>query len=226
MSVRERNRAAQRARILDSASELFANRGFEDVTVAEIAEAAGVARATVFNHFRSKHGLVEEITQQVLQFYLGMLERALANETATTSALVRALFEQMGAGIEIARSFYRGVFREIAKLGLGLDEGGPGQRSTELALDQLEKLFARGQERGEIRIEASPQALASAFTALVNGTITHWLYADSGTQLRVRMAGAADVLLGPVAAPGEGLRPGESLPDLASSESSPSGRSD
>ena len=132
-----------------------------------------------------------------------MLEESLADETSSTQAIMRSLFEEMADGIEKARSFYRGVFREIAKLTLGLDEGGPGQRSTELALSQLEKLIARGQERGELRRDHSPGALASAFTSLVNGTIAHWLYADTGAPLRDRMAAAADIFLSPVSAGSE-----------------------
>ena len=54
--------------ILTAARDLFTERSFDDVTMAEIATAAGVARATVFNQFSSKHGLVDAITEQVLSF--------------------------------------------------------------------------------------------------------------------------------------------------------------
>src|SRR3989442_7420371 len=62
---REQNRDQQRERILDAARSLFAIRGFDSVTMAELAEVAGVARATVFNHFGSKVALVEAITENV-----------------------------------------------------------------------------------------------------------------------------------------------------------------
>src|SRR5215510_11505174 len=121
----------QRARIVDAAGELFATRGFDDVTMAEIADAAGVARATVFNHFRSKRALVEAITESVIEFYEAMLDNALADEKTPTPQLVLALFEQMGEGIENDRRFFREVFREIARIQLGLDEGSLAQRANE-----------------------------------------------------------------------------------------------
>ena len=113
--LRERNREDQRARILDTAFELFASRGFDDVTVTDVAESAGVARATVFNHFDSKKGLIEAITTLVLGFYHGMLDNALAQPDVPTPVLLRALFDQMASGIENTRRFQRGVFREIAR---------------------------------------------------------------------------------------------------------------
>jgi AcrR family transcriptional regulator len=193
-----RGRDDQRARIVEAARRLFASRGPDEVTMAEVAKDAGVARATVFNHFGSKHALIEAITEDVIAFYQVMLRNALADEATPTPVLVRALFEQMGSGIEEDRRFYRGVFREIAKVRLGLDEGGVGQRAGEEALGLLVKLLARGQERGELSRAHRPEDLASGFDSLVNGTITHWLYGDASESLRERMRRAAEVFLGPV----------------------------
>ena len=93
---REPDRDAQRSRIVDAALALFGSRGFDAVTMAEVAAQAGVARATVFNHFGSKHALVEAIIERVLDYWAGMLERALADEKTSTPTLVRALFDHMG----------------------------------------------------------------------------------------------------------------------------------
>ncbi|GLZ46424.1 TetR family transcriptional regulator [Actinomycetospora sp. NBRC 106375] len=48
---RERKKAATRRALADAALELFLARGYEDVTVAEIAAAADVSVTTLFNHF-------------------------------------------------------------------------------------------------------------------------------------------------------------------------------
>jgi AcrR family transcriptional regulator len=212
-SRRQRNRAQQRERILGAAFELFAARGFDDVTVEDVARAAGVARATVFNHFSSKQGLVEAITVQVLRAYEAMLDAALADAETPVPRLLRALFEGMGAGIENARRFQRGVFREIARLQLGFDEGGPTDRVNAANHERLVKLFARGQERGEIRRDHAPETLAAALTCLANGTITRWLFEETADPLRERMRGAIDALLSPVAAAAHDADPAP-LPDL------------
>lgn len=55
--LRLRKKLATRQRISDVATSLFAARGFDRVTVAEVAEAAGVSTMTVFNHFPRKEDL-------------------------------------------------------------------------------------------------------------------------------------------------------------------------
>jgi AcrR family transcriptional regulator len=55
--LRERKKAQTRRAISDVATRLFMERGFEAVTVAEVAEAAGVSIKTVFNYFGSKEEL-------------------------------------------------------------------------------------------------------------------------------------------------------------------------
>jgi len=198
-SRREHNRGEQRKRILAAAVRLFSERGVGNVTVTDVAAQAGVSRATVFNHFGTKHALVEGIAEDAIDHFRQMLINALADTKAPTQALVRALFEETGAAIEEDRRFYRDVFQEVAKVRVSLDKGGPGQRATWEALRLLAELFARGQGRGEISRDYRPEELASAFESLANGTLTHWLYADARGSLRDRMGRAAEVLLGQVA---------------------------
>ncbi len=211
---REQARSDQRARIVEAARRLFSRDGVDDVTMAEVAAESGVARATVFNYFGSKHALVEAITEDVIAHYQAMLQNALADTETPTPLLVLALFDGMGAGIEEDRRFYRGVFREIAKVRLGLDEGGLGQQAGMAALELLVKLLARGQARGELSRTLRAQDLASAFDSLVNGTITHWLYGDAAEPLRERMHRAAEVFLG-AAAVGPTARLSTPRPTLA-----------
>jgi AcrR family transcriptional regulator len=188
-------RDGSRSKILEAARELFAERGPDDVTMAEVAQAAGVARATVFNHFGSKHALIEGITEDVLSSYQALLEQAIADRDTPTPEIVRSLFEFMGRGIEEDRRFHRAVFREIAKLGMGLDEGGPGQRARLANLEGMTQLMLRGQARRELSAAHRAEDLGSAFAASVYGTITHWLYDDASEPLPERMLRAAEVFL-------------------------------
>jgi AcrR family transcriptional regulator len=192
-------RGQQQEQVLDAAMRLFAERGFDDVTMADIADASGVARATVFNYFGSKHGVVDAVTESVIIFYRELLDRALADDVTPAPDLLRWLFEEMGSGIESQRRFFCGVVRDSARVGLGFDDGGVAQRAEDEAISRLELLVARGQARGELSDAFEPETLAFAFRALANGTISNWLDDDASSPLVGRMRAAVEIFLSPIA---------------------------
>jgi AcrR family transcriptional regulator len=57
VGLREFKKQRTREAIADTAMRLFVERGFDAVTVAEVAEAAGVSEKTVFNYFPTKEDL-------------------------------------------------------------------------------------------------------------------------------------------------------------------------
>src|SRR5258708_37225894 len=63
--LRERKKREARAAISQTAVALFAERGFDAVTVAEVAAAAGVSAKTVFNYFPVKEDLVLESRERL-----------------------------------------------------------------------------------------------------------------------------------------------------------------
>ncbi|MFK8908313.1 TetR/AcrR family transcriptional regulator [Streptomyces sp. YS-3] len=85
LGLRERKKWQTRRRLMGAAVELFTERGFDKVSVAEIAEAAEVSKMTVFNHFGSKEDLalgpVEEHIEDVVR---AVRERA-PGDSATTA---------------------------------------------------------------------------------------------------------------------------------------------
>ena len=58
MSRRERKKQKTARKIAATALRLFAKRGFDEVTISEIADAADVARGTLFSYFPTKESLV------------------------------------------------------------------------------------------------------------------------------------------------------------------------
>ncbi|RII13030.1 HTH-type transcriptional regulator RutR [Streptomyces sp. YIM 130001] len=63
---RERKKAATRQAIADAALRLFLERGYDDVGIREIADAADVSTTTLFKHFPAKEALVfdEDVEQE------------------------------------------------------------------------------------------------------------------------------------------------------------------
>ncbi len=81
--LRERKKAETRQLIAETARRLFGERGFEEVKVAEVAAAAGVSEATVFNYFPSK----EDLFYSGLEAFETALLTAIRERAAGESAL-------------------------------------------------------------------------------------------------------------------------------------------
>jgi AcrR family transcriptional regulator len=97
--ARERRYQGTRARIVDAAAELFAERGFDSVSVMEIARRAGVVEKTVFNHFPVKEGLVFDADPPMRAALLDAVRRRPAGESVSAAAgsFVVAAVSRLGA---------------------------------------------------------------------------------------------------------------------------------
>jgi AcrR family transcriptional regulator len=81
--LRERKKRAARATIAGAARRLFAERGFDAVTVAEVAAAADVSEKTVFNHFATKEDLALAGREEGIEQFVA----AIAGRSPGTSVL-------------------------------------------------------------------------------------------------------------------------------------------
>ena len=101
--LRERRKQETRQAISNIATQMFVDRGFDEVTIAEVADAAGVAKMTVTNYFPRKEDLVLDRAEAI--------ERHLADVIAA-----RAPGESMLAAIR--RDYAEAVARADVTLGL------------------------------------------------------------------------------------------------------------
>jgi AcrR family transcriptional regulator len=98
-TLREQRRQRTREAIVDAAAELFIERGFDHVSVMEIAQRAGVVEKTVFNHFPVKEGLVFEADPPMRAALLDAVRRRPAGESVAAAAgnFVVAAVSQLGS---------------------------------------------------------------------------------------------------------------------------------
>jgi AcrR family transcriptional regulator len=91
LGLRERKKLETRARIADAALRLFAERGFDQTTVAEVAAAADVSVKTVFNYFPAKEDLVLDRSEAVEQSWLDAVADRAPGEPLLAGVRRRAL---------------------------------------------------------------------------------------------------------------------------------------
>lgn len=86
-----------REQILEAAWELFGTRGFENVSVRDVTNAAGVNLASVSYHFGGKEGLIQETVKRCMNpinsYRLQLLEQAIAKHGGVEKVPLRSVVE-------------------------------------------------------------------------------------------------------------------------------------
>jgi len=160
----------KRKAILDAARGLFASKGYEETTIAEIAQAAGVAVGTVYLYFRNKH---EVLTGAALDFNTSLAE------VMRDPALLNLPIE------EVPRAMIDAIFRlgqqkkELVSLlrvdMLSEEEMMLHRRGTEQAAEVLANFFQRAIDQEQLapfNTEMYAQMLS-----LLGGAILHQCFA-------------------------------------------------
>jgi AcrR family transcriptional regulator len=174
LGLRERKKERTRRLIADTAWRLFADRGFEQVTVAEVARQAEVAVATVFNYFPTK----EDLFFFRLDAFGAYLVDAVATRAAGEPVLVAfrrhllgsgGLLAQVEAGDRQALERLRTVSRVIA------DSPALQVREQQAFARTADALAARlaaetGAPADDLRPQAAANALIGVQRALVDYT--------------------------------------------------------
>jgi AcrR family transcriptional regulator len=115
IGLRERKKAQTRQAIADAAARLFAERGYEQVAVSDVARAAEVSEQTVYNYFQTKEQLVTDRDQQV-QDELSRLIRT-RSPGATPAAAIREFVLESVEGIRrIPAEQWRGELGYLAAI--------------------------------------------------------------------------------------------------------------
>ncbi|MFF7978833.1 TetR/AcrR family transcriptional regulator [Streptomyces sp. NPDC007901] len=95
-SLRERKKRETRQRISNVATVMFRERGFEQVTVVEVARAAGVSAMTVFNYFPRKEDLFLDRIPEAVEAFAGAV-RDRGPDESPLAALRRLAFRFIDA---------------------------------------------------------------------------------------------------------------------------------
>lgn len=67
-------KVTKKDKIVRAAVEIFAEKGFENTTTAEIKERAGVAQGTLFYHFKNKEGIILQIHRDIIELFYKSIE--------------------------------------------------------------------------------------------------------------------------------------------------------
>ena len=147
-----------RERLQAAALELFATRGFEQVTAAEIAQSVGLTERTFFRHFSDKREVLFYGQQQFLQAFIDGVDAAPPDASP---------LEVIACALDAAASFFPDERRPYSRLRQSVIDTNPALQERELhkfaglAVAVAEALRARG--IGEPAATLAAQSGATVF---------------------------------------------------------------
>jgi AcrR family transcriptional regulator len=166
--LRERLREETIRAIVAAAEEVFANKGLRDAKVEEIAQRAGVAVGTVYNHFEDREGLLSALIEQRRAELAEKLARATDDSEPFEAQLrrfVRTVFEHFESKREFLAILLEGDAANVSR---------PSDAIKELRA-RGEALVRRGLSQKKLRskgVELFPSMLFGA----VRASLVHELH--------------------------------------------------
>ena len=156
-------------RLVTESARLFATRGFDEVTVDEICDAAGVAKGTFYFHFLAKEDLLVALFFRGGERTAAALDDMLATATPFPE-VVEQLVARIAAGSRrLPRHLVGRAVREV----LRRVEERPGQApAATMRRDALDRVIAAAQRRGEVVTGHRPAEIRMALDwALLQGVL-------------------------------------------------------
>ena len=172
LSRREREKLQQRQDMLTTALALFAEKGYHNVSMHEIARKAEFAIGTLYKFFQSKEDLYKSLVMEHSEKFQKVLIEAMempGNGTAKLRSYARAKAEICHNNMAFVRLFLVENSGPSFNVKAGLDE--EMRRGYNSLLEKLVHIFESGIKSGEFRNIADPCHMAMALDSTINSLL-------------------------------------------------------
>jgi TetR/AcrR family fatty acid metabolism transcriptional regulator len=185
--------APKRDAILRAAIDVFANRGFFNAQVADVARAAGVAAGTVYLYFRSKDDLLASIFERTMSEAL-VEARAVVSDVGNPAERLRRF-----ARLHLARLGRDRNLAIVFQVELRQSVKFMERLSATLLRDylgQIRAAIADGQAAGVFRDDLNATAAAKMFFGALDEMATNWILSRRRYSLEDDADQVVDLFLG------------------------------
>ncbi len=193
MSPRPDVRDERVNQILDAAELVFAQKGFNQARMEDIAEEAGLSKGTLYLYIKDKDDLIVSILDRIFTGVFELMStRDLAEKSATDALLDFASkmshgYQKLSRLLPIAYEFFSLAFRNpVVQKVL--------KTYLQHYLESVLPVIQRGVDSGEFK-EVDPQEVAIAFAAIFEGTTLLWAYNQELIHLDQHILAGVNLLL-------------------------------
>jgi len=193
-----------RDEILKTAMRLFANRGFHETSMSEVARDAGVSKALIFWHFKTKEELFVAVLNRLLEpYYIDFAEEAAAmDERAQIRKLVEFYLLFVRDNASSVRFFLSQMLRDQR-----LSDSLSGQVLQLYSgyRSMLVELIGRAQQKGLCMRRFAAEGVAGFILSMLNGFLVEYLFlANTAIDPEGAVAMVDEWLFGELPAPNSG----------------------
>ncbi len=169
-----------RDEILKAAMQLFANRGFHETSMSEVAREARVSKALIFWHFKTKEELFVAVLNRLLEpYFIDFAEEAAAmDERAQIEKLVEAYLSFVRDNASSVRFFLAQMLHDQ---GLSKDLNDQVLKLYSGYRAMLVELIARAQQKGICGRRTAPESVAAFLLSALNGLLIEYLFLGANT---------------------------------------------
>ena len=200
---RERERERHRQEVLEAAEAVFAEKGFHDATVQEIAERAEFAVGSLYNMFESKTAIYYELLEMRARQYVEQVRsstQGLPGPLEKIRAIIRAKLEFFDRNQRFFAIFARATTGEQQGPPLGMSK-----KASATYRDYVEMVggvFEQGTRQG-LFAPISPDVAAVLFEGMTNAIIGHAIHTGGERLAGITAELLEDVLLHGIVAGGD-----------------------
>ncbi|MED0656536.1 TetR/AcrR family transcriptional regulator [Anoxybacillus ayderensis] len=164
---REKQKKQTRILLQQTALRLFQKQGYEQTTVLQITNEAGVAKGTFFNYFRTK----EEVLQSVFSTHVERIcKRMQESEERMWHKQIEQLFYEL-------TTMHEKLGKEVTKSMVHI-YAGKQQETLPFTpfIHMLTNIFEEGKQCGDIRTKRSSETLSLIALQLYFGALKLWMF--------------------------------------------------
>jgi TetR/AcrR family fatty acid metabolism transcriptional regulator len=192
LSKIEQKKAQKRRRILIAATRVFARHGFQNASIAQVAQEAGVADGTIYLYFANKNELLLHIFEEAMDIFIAKSKLAMKRDHSAPERLrtiahihlsllgrnedIATVFQvELRQSIRLMKQFSQTRLRDYFKL--------------------MESVIIEGQQQGSIRPDLDSWIAVKVLFGALDEMATNWVLRQKSYALSEMGSAVIDMLL-------------------------------
>ncbi|MFD2628657.1 TetR/AcrR family transcriptional regulator [Oceanobacillus kapialis] len=150
----ERRREQKKQNILEAALGLFLQLGVQKVSISEIAKQANVSQVTIYNYYKNKERLVEEVIHYYVDTVWQKADNVLSSDLPFPDKIKELIFNKKTNAEQIHENFYQYFMKVYTARDSYMDK-----LVKEEAIPKMMNLFDQGKAQGYVDPAISNEAI-------------------------------------------------------------------